>query len=150
MTTIKSNIQRGGSFLIEDADLESTFTPEEANEEQTMIREMARDFVDSETRPRGHLLEAQVDLMNIAGDLGLLSAHMPEAYGGMGLDTNSNTIIGEEIGRGGGSFNTTFAAHTGIGMLPILYFGTEAQKVEYLPKLASGEWKAAYCMTKPS
>ncbi|MCL4118179.1 UNVERIFIED_CONTAM: hypothetical protein GTU68_064401 [Idotea baltica] len=88
--------------------------------------------------------------MDMAGELGLLSAHIPEAYGGMGLDTNTNTIISEEIGKGGGSFNTTFAAHTGIGMLPILYFGTEEQKQKYLPILGSGEWKASYCLTEPS
>ena len=141
---------RGGAFLIEDSSLDSIFTPEEASEEQEMIRQMAREFVDKETRVKGHLLEAQVELMNKAGALGLLGAHIPGAYGGMGLDTNTNTIIGEEIGKGGGSFNTTFAAHTGIGMLPILYFGTESQKQKYLPLLSSGEWKAAYCLTEPS
>ena len=85
----------------------------------------------------------------MAGELGLLGAHLPEAYGGMNLDTNTTTIIGEELGRGGNSFNTTFAAHTGIGTLPILYFGTEHQKNKYIPLLASGQWKAAYCLTEP-
>lgn len=150
MTTATQKVVAGGSFLIQNADLKSIFVPEEMNEEQVMIREMTRDFVDSETRLRGHLLEAQVDLMSKAGELGLLGAQIPEEYGGMSLDTNSNTIIGEEIGKGGGSFNTTFAAHTGIGMLPILYFGTEEQKKEYLPKLSSGIWKSAYCLTEPS
>lgn len=140
---------RGGAFLIEKVDPETVFAPEESTEEQDMIRQMARDFVENETMIRGHLLESQVDLMEKAGELGLLGAHIPETYGGMGLDTNTNTIISEEIGRGGGSFNTTFAAHTGIGMLPILYFGTEDQKQNFLPKLCSGEWKAAYCLTEP-
>ena len=110
---------------------------------------MAREFVDAHAREKGHHLSEQTALMEMAGELGLLGAHIPESYGGMELDTNTNTIIGEEIGNGGGSFNTTFAAHTGIGMLPILYFGTEAQKQTFLPKLASGEWKAAYCLTEP-
>ncbi len=140
---------RGGAFLIEKVDPETVFVPEESTEEQDMIRQMTRDFVENETMVRGHLLESQVDLMDKAGELGLLGAHIPEIYGGMGLDTNTNTIISEEIGRGGGSFNTTFAAHTGIGMLPILYFGTEDQKQNFLPKLCSGEWKAAYCLTEP-
>ena len=140
---------RGGAFLIEPTDPESIFIPEETSEEQEMVRQMTRDFVNTETSVRGHLLEAQVDLMDKAGALGLLGAHIPEQYGGMGMDTNTNTIVSEEIGRGGGSFNTTFAAHTGIGMLPILYFGTEEQKQHFLPKLCSGEWKASYCLTEP-
>jgi alkylation response protein AidB-like acyl-CoA dehydrogenase len=148
-SNIDVKIVRGGSFLIENPPLDSMFVPEEASEEQNMIRQMAKDFVDTETRLKGHLLEAQVELMNKAGELGLLGAHIPETYGGMGLDTNTNSIIGEEIGKGGGSFNTTFAAHTGIGMLPILYFGTEEQKNKYLPLLCSGEWKSSYCLTEP-
>ncbi len=86
---------RGGAFLIEDAG--EIFVPEECTEEQEMIRQMAKDFVDTHARVNGHILEQQVPLMDIAGELGLLSAHMPEAYGGMGLDTNTNTIISEEI-----------------------------------------------------
>lgn len=147
--TIEEQMIRGGAFLVKETEPNAVFTPEETNEEQEMIRQMTREFVNNETKVRGHLLEAQVGLMEKAGELGLLGAHIPESYGGMGLDTNTNTIIGEEIGKGGGSFNTTFAAHTGIGMLPILYFGTEAQKQKYLPRLASGEWKASYCLTEP-
>ncbi len=146
--TIRQTI-KGGAFLIEKMDPESVFIPEEANEEQEMIRQMTRDFVETETIVKGHLLEEQVGLMDKAAELGLLGAHIPQEYGGLGLDTNTNTIISEEIGKGGGSFNTTFAAHIGIGMLPILYFGTEDQKQTYLPKLCSGEWKAAYCLTEP-
>jgi len=147
--TIEEQLIRGGAFLIEKTDAQTVFIPEEITEEQEMVRQMTRDFVNRETKVKGHLLEAQVELMDKAGELGLLSAHIPEQYGGMGMDTNTNTIISEEIGKGGGSFNTTFAAHTGIGMLPILYFGTEEQKLHYLPKLASGEWKASYCLTEP-
>ena len=82
--------------------------------------------------------------------LGLLGAGMPESYGGMNLNTITGAIIGEELGRGGGSFNTTFAAHTGIGMLPILYFGSEDQKMQYLPGLIDGSLKASYCLTEPN
>jgi alkylation response protein AidB-like acyl-CoA dehydrogenase len=146
--TIRQMI-KGGAFLIEKMDPELVFIPEEANEEQEMIRHMTRDFVETETIVKGHLLEEQVGLMDKAAELGLLGAHIPQEYGGLGLDTNTNTIISEEIGKGGGSFNTTFAAHIGIGMLPILYFGTEEQKQTYLPKLCSGEWKSAYCLTEP-
>ncbi|MDH3652470.1 MAG: acyl-CoA dehydrogenase family protein, partial [Saprospiraceae bacterium] len=117
---------KGGSFLIEDATPDQIFVPEDISEEQQMIREMTRAFVKGEGE-RMHQLEAQVDLMEKAGELGLLGAHMPHKYGGMELDVNSNSYIAEEIGYGGGSFNTSFAAHTGIGMLPILYFGTGAQ-----------------------
>jgi alkylation response protein AidB-like acyl-CoA dehydrogenase len=83
----------------------------------------------------------KVELMEKSGALGLLGAHIPEVYGGNPLDTNSNTLIGEELGKAGGSFDTTYAAHIGIGMLPILYFGTEEQKKKFLPGLCSGELK---------
>ncbi len=151
MSTITDENQliKGGAFLIKDSNPAEVFVPEDFTEEQRMIQNMAREFVDVHAREKGHFLAEQASLMEMAGELGLLGAHIPESYGGMQLDTNTNTIIGEEIGNGGGSFNTTFAAHTGIGMLPILYFGTEAQKQAYLPKLASGEWKAAYCLTEP-
>ncbi len=148
--TDKKESIKGGAFLIAESMSEDVFVPEDFTEEQQMIQAMTREFVETHARPKGHKLEEQVNLMEIAGELGLLGAHMPETYGGMALDTTTNTIIGEEIGKGGGSFNTTFAAHTGIGMLPILYFGTAAQKEQYLPKLISGEWKAAYCLTEPS
>ncbi len=148
-TSTTSRTLRGGSFLISQQEPAQVFTPEDLNEDQAMIRQMVRDFVDTQARPKGSLLEHQVELMRKSAELGLLGAHMPEVFGGMDLDTNANTVIGEEIGRGGGSFNTTFAAHTGIGMLPILYFGTAAQKQAYLPKLINGEWIACYCLTEP-
>ena len=151
MTTIaeKKELRKGGSFLIQETQASEVFVPEDLTEEQKMIQAMAREFVSNHTNEKGHFLDHQVDLMKMAGELGLLGAHFPEHYGGMGLETNTNTVIGEEIGKGGGSFNTTFAAHTGIGMLPILYFGTKVQKNTYLPKLASGDWLAAYCLTEP-
>ena len=139
---------RGGEFIIKDSTPADIFTPEDFNDDQVIVRQMCRDFV-AEMGDKAHVLEDQVALMEQAGTLGLLGAHIPEAYGGNPLDTNSNTLLGEELGRAGGSFDTTFAAHIGIGMLPILYFGTEEQKKKYLPGLCSGQHKASYCLTEP-
>lgn len=139
---------RGGEFIIRETAPEDIFIPEDFNDDQKMVRQMVKDFV-HEMGDKMHHLESQVELMEKSGELGLLGAHIPEAYGGNPLDTNSNTLIGEELGRAGGSFDTTYAAHIGIGMLPILYFGTEEQKKFYLPNLCSGKWKASYCLTEP-
>ncbi|MDQ3017602.1 MAG: acyl-CoA dehydrogenase family protein [Bacteroidota bacterium] len=139
---------RGGEFIIRDTDPSTTFIPEDFNEDQKMVRQMCKDFV-AEMGEKAHELEYQVELMEKSGALGLLGAHIPEEYGGNALDTNSNTLIGEELGKAGGSFDTSFAAHIGIGMLPILYFGTPEQKKKYLPGLSSGELKASYCLTEP-
>jgi alkylation response protein AidB-like acyl-CoA dehydrogenase len=141
-------IMHGGGFIVDQQHAEDVFIPEDFTEDQIMIQRVCRDFV-REAGTDVHELDKQVALMEKAGELGLLGAHMPEEYGGMALDTNTNTLIGEELGHGGGSFDTTFAAHIGIGMLPILYFGTEAQRKQYLPGLRSGELKAAYCLTEP-
>jgi hypothetical protein len=141
-------IMHGGGFIVDQQHAEDVFIPEDFTEDQIMIQRVCRDFV-REAGTDVHELDKQVALMEKAGELGLLGAHMPEEYGGMALDTNTNTLIGEELGHGGGSFDTTFAAHIGIGMLPILYFGTEAQRKQYLPGLCSGELKAAYCLTEP-
>ena len=143
----------GGEFLIKDASPESTFIPEEFSEEQLMIKQMASDFMEKEIYPMREKIEHQEDhaterLLERAAELGFLGAHMPEEYGGMALGANTNTLIGEVLGPSG-SWIVSFAAHTGIGMLPVLYFGTEAQKQTYLPKLISGEWKSAYCLTEP-
>jgi len=139
---------RGGECIIRDTSPDEVFIPEDFNEDQKMVRQMCRDFV-FEMGDKANVLSEQVGLMEKSGELGLLGAHMPEAYGGNPLDTNSNTLIGEELGKAGGSFDTSFAAHIGIGMLPILYFGTEEQKKKYLPGLSSGKLKAAYCLTEP-
>ncbi|MBK8562813.1 MAG: acyl-CoA dehydrogenase family protein [Saprospiraceae bacterium] len=147
-TLVKSNVLKGGEFVIKESEAADTFIPEDINEEQAMARQMVRDFA-AEAGEKPHKLEYQVALMEKAGELGLLGCHIPEEYGGTLLDTNANTFISEELGRMGGGFATTIAAHTGIGMLPILYFGTEELKLKYLPRLASGEWKAAYCLTEP-
>ncbi len=139
---------KGGEFIIRDTRPEETFIPEDFSEDQRMVRQMCQDFV-AEIGEKAHVMDAQVELMEKSGALGLLGAHIPETYGGNPLDTNSNTLIGEELGKAGGSFDTTFAAHIGIGMLPILYFGTEEQKKKYLPGLCSGAFKASYCLTEP-
>ncbi len=153
-TLIKSDVLKGGEFLIKDSLPEDTFIPEEINEEQQMVKTMVLDFLNQEIIPIRERLEKQEDGLAVSlfkkmADLGLLGTHMPAEYGGMEMDTNTNTLICDLIGPAG-SFTTSFAAHTGIGMLPILYFGTDAQKQEYLPRLISGDLKASYCLTEPS
>jgi alkylation response protein AidB-like acyl-CoA dehydrogenase len=148
-----SDILRGGAFLIQDASTASTFIPEEFGEEHLMILQMTRDFLEQEVFPVVDRIEKQeegltVSLLKKSGELGLLGAHMPVEYGGTALDTNANTIIADILGPAS-SFLVSFAAHTGIGMLPILYFGTEAQKARYLPKMLTGEMNASYCLTEP-
>lgn len=153
-TMEKTTLLKGGEFLIKEADFQDMFILEDANEEQLMIQEMTKDFVEKEIAPVDDKIEKQVEgvapgLLKKMGELGLLGAHMPEQFGGMALDNNTNTIIADAFG-GAGSFTVSFAAHTGIGMLPILYFGTEKQKETYLPRLITGELKSAYCLTEPS
>jgi len=145
---------KGGEFVIKDSKAEDTFIPEDFNEEQLMVKGMIEEFLKNEIYPNTQRIEKQekglsVALLKKAADLGLIGAHIPEQYGGIEMDTNTNTLICDGIGPAG-SFCTTFAAHTGIGMLPILYFGTEAQKEKYLPGLCAGELKASYCLTEPS
>jgi len=140
---------KGGEFIIKEQDHQSVFIPEDMDEEQKMVREMCQEFINQDVKPNQHKIENQTTILGKAAELGLLSAHIPDAYGGLEMDTNTVTLITEELGRGGGSFSTSFAAHTGIGMLPILYFGTEEQKQKYLPSLSSGEKYACYCLTEP-
>jgi len=152
-TTLQERISKGGEFIIRQSGPAEIFIPEEANEEQLMVRQMVRDFVEQEIRPNFSKIEKQepgltVGLLEKIAELGLLGTHMPEALGGMALDTNTNTFICEDLGPAG-SFTTSYAAHTGIGMLPILYYGTEEQKNKYLPGLINGELKASYCLTEP-
>ncbi|CAH1001827.1 putative acyl-CoA dehydrogenase [Neolewinella maritima] len=153
-TLTAQQVLKGGEFLIADADYHSTFTPEEFSEEQLMVKQMVEDFIQQEIYPNLDKIEKQEDniaprLLEKMADLGLLGSHMPESYGGMEMDTNTNTLICDVMGGSSGSFTVSYAAHTGIGMLPILYFGTEAQKEKYLPRLINGELKAAYCLTEP-
>ncbi len=151
---LQDHILKGGEFIIRDSGTSEIFIPEEASEEQLMVRQMVKDFIEQEIRPVAYEIEKQQEglapalLMKIA-ELGLLGTDMPEVFGGMALDTNTNTFICEDLGPAG-SFTTSYAAHTGIGMLPILYYGTEAQKAQYLPGLISGSLKASYCLTEPS
>ncbi len=152
-TMVATDVLKGGEFLIKVSRPEDIFIPEEFNEEQLMIKQTTLDFVEQEIIPNRPRIEKQepgltVSLMKKAGELGLLGPHMPAEYGGMELDTNTNTLISEILGPAG-SFSTSIAAHTGIGMLPILYFGTEEQKQRYLPGLISGDLRAAYCLTEP-
>ena len=153
-TKDKLEILNGAEFLIKESSVQDTFTPEDFSEEQKMIQESVHDFSKSEIYPNTAKIEKQEDniagtLLEKFGELGLLGTHMPEQYGGMDMDFNTNTIIGEAVGPSG-SFSVAYNAHTGIGMLPILYFGTDAQKEKYLPGLVTGQLKASYCLTEPS
>lgn len=146
-------VLKGSEFIIKDSLPEDTFTPEDTNEEQDMIRDMVKDFVQTQIEPDYQAIEKQKEgiakqKLMAAGELGLLGAHIPEEYGGMPMSTNTNTIIAEEIGYAG-SFSVAVSAHTGIGMLPIFYYGTEEQKKQYLPGLCSGKLVASYCLTEP-
>jgi alkylation response protein AidB-like acyl-CoA dehydrogenase len=147
------NNTKGGAFLISQTKPEDVFIPEELNEEQLMIRQMALEFVDNEVFTRLDAIDAQEEglvprLLEQAGELGLLGVSIPEAYGGFAKDFNTGTVVTEIIGAAH-SYSVAYSAHTGIGTLPILYFGTEAQKEKYLPGLASGQLKASYCLTEP-
>ncbi|MEM1218819.1 MAG: acyl-CoA dehydrogenase family protein [Bacteroidota bacterium] len=153
-TIIKPLSLKGGEFLIKDATADATFIPEDINEEQSMVRGMVKDFVENEVMAQYDRIEKQEEgvtlgLLRKAGELGILGAHMPAEFGGMELDNNTNTFIADEIGVTS-SWSVSFAAHTGIGMLPILYFGTDEQKQKYLPDLITGNLAAAYCLTEPS
>ena len=131
MDTLTSQLIKGAHFLFEDQLPSSVYTPEDFTEEQKMIRQSVDQFIDQEFMPVSDRLEAgehslNVSLLKSLGELGFLGTHMPETYGGLGMDTNTNTIITEALGRSG-AFSTTYGAHTGIGMLPILYYGNEEQ-----------------------
>jgi hypothetical protein len=152
-TLVANDVLKGGEFLIRESQPEDIFIPEELSEEQLMVRQMTIDFIEQEVFPVAQKIEKQEPgivpgLLSRAGELGLLGAHIPAIYGGTEMDTNTNTVISDVTGPAG-SFLVAFAAHTGIGMLPILYFGTEEQKQKYLPRLVSGELKASYCLTEP-
>jgi len=143
----------GGAFLIERQNADSVLIPEAFDDELKQFSKTARTFVEREILPDFEQLEAldyalSRQKMAKAGELGLLGVEIPEEYGGLGASKAASAVITEAI-SGSGSFNVTFSAHSGIGTLPIVYFGTEEQKRQYLPKLASGEWIAAYCLTEP-
>ncbi|WP_163858522.1 acyl-CoA dehydrogenase family protein [Paenibacillus elgii] len=144
----------GGSFIIEDIDFTRVVTPEDFTEEHRMIAQTTEDFVAGDIAPHDEEIEKldyelSVKMLRKAGELGLLGADVPEAYGGLGLDKVSSTLINERLTKAS-AFALTVGAHVGIGTLPIVYFGTEEQKKKYLPLLATGQKVAAYCLTEPS
>jgi alkylation response protein AidB-like acyl-CoA dehydrogenase len=153
MPTLTKSTQ-GGEYLIKDVHSSDIFIPEQFTEEQRMMAQACQDFIDTEITPNMEEIDSMKNpelvpsIFKKAGELGLLGITVPEEYGGMGMSFNTSMLIADIIGASG-SFSTTYGAHTGIGTLPILYYGDEAQKSKYLPKLASGEWAACYCLTEP-
>jgi alkylation response protein AidB-like acyl-CoA dehydrogenase len=154
MTTETKAVLKGGEWLIKETDAAASFTPEDFSDEQKMIRDMCRQYLNSEVIPlldRIDNLEPGLmrSLVQKAGEQGMLSVSFPEEYGGLGKDFVTSTIINDYLGAGH-SFSVAISAHTGIGTLPILYFGTEEQKQKYIPKLINGEWVGAYGLTEPN
>jgi alkylation response protein AidB-like acyl-CoA dehydrogenase len=145
---------KGGEFLIKETEAANVFIPEEFTEEQQMIAASSREFLEREIWPRLNDIdnakspELISSLMDKAGELGLLGTSVPEEFGGFGMNFNTSMLVAEVTGAGH-SFSVALSAHTGIGTLPIVYYGNDDQKSKYLPKLATGEWKAAYCLTEP-
>ncbi len=154
MSIITKKSINGGEFLIKETAAEDIFIFEEFSEEQKMMAQACQDFIETEIFPLIEEIDSMKNpdlipsIFKKAGELGLLGISVPEEYGGMGMSFNTSMLIADIIGSAG-SFSTTFGAHTGIGTLPILYYGTEQQKQKYLPKLAVGEWAACYCLTEP-
>jgi hypothetical protein len=153
METSTQQHLKGGEFIIKATDPQSVFIPEEFNEEHRMMADMAGDFLKQNVNPNLDRIDAMEpglmpSIMDKAGELGLLGVAIPEEYGGFGKDFITSMLMTEVLGAGH-SFSVAMAAHTGIGTLPILYFGNDAQKQKYLPKLATGEWKGSYCLTEP-
>ena len=155
MSTERNNNLKGGEFLIKEQTAQSTFIPEQVNEEQKMFRDMTRDFLEKEVTPLREKIDKQLEnpdlvpeLMHKIAELGILSAALPEEFGGMSVDFNTESVLSEELGKTQ-SFSVALAAHMGIGTLPILYYGTEEQKKKYLPGLGDGTIKASYCLTEP-
>jgi alkylation response protein AidB-like acyl-CoA dehydrogenase len=152
-TEIISTSIKGGEFIIKESKPDDIFIPEEFTEEHKMMSSMADEFLEQHITPNFDRIDKMEEglmssLLDKAGELGLLGVAIPEEYGGFGKDFITSTLMTETLGAGH-SFSVAVAAHTGIGTLPILYFGTEEQKKKYLPKLATGEWKASYCLTEP-
>jgi alkylation response protein AidB-like acyl-CoA dehydrogenase len=149
-----SDITRGGQFIVKETKCENIFTPEDFSEEQIMMRDSVKEFVDKEIWPNKNRFEAKdyaftEATMRKAGEMGFLSVAVPENYGGMGMGFVDTCLVCDYISGATGSFSTAFGAHTGIGTMPITLYGTEEQKQKYVPKLASGEWFGAYCLTEP-
>ena len=152
--TIAQKNLKGGEWLVKECTPAETFIPEQFSEEQQMIRDMCAQFLDTEVFPIVERIDALEEglmpsLVKKTGDLGLLSTSIPEEFGGLGKDFVSSTIVSEYLGSGH-SYSVAVSAHMGIGMLPLLYFGTPAQKAKYLPKLVTGEWAGSYGLTEPN
>jgi alkylation response protein AidB-like acyl-CoA dehydrogenase len=154
MNSPTQNIISGGEFLIREVQPQDVFTPEEFGEEQQMMAAATTDFIDKEVWPQKPRFEKKdyaltLELMKKAGELGLLGITVPQEYGGLGMGFNTGMLVCDRISGATGSLSTAYGAHTGIGTLPILLYGNEAQKAKYLPKLATGEFMGAYCLTEP-
>lgn len=149
------NILKGGQFLIKEAKCEDVFTPEDLSEEQVMMRDSVKEFVDREIWPNkerfeNHDYQLTENILKKAGELGFLGITIPEEYGGLGMGFMSSVLVTDYISGATGSIATAYGAHTGIGTLPIALYGNEAQKKKYLPNLVSGVWMGAYCLTEPT
>ncbi|HCZ10504.1 MAG TPA: acyl-CoA dehydrogenase, partial [Flavobacteriaceae bacterium] len=145
---------KGGEFMIKASAPDEIFTPEDFSEEQIMMRDSVKEFIDREVWPHKDRFEKKdyeltKTCMEKAGELGFLGVAVPEEYGGLGMGFVSTMLVCDYMSGATGSFSTAFGAHTGIGTLPIVLYGTEQQKQTYVPKLASGEWFGAYCLTEP-
>ncbi|APG59745.1 acyl-CoA dehydrogenase family protein [Christiangramia salexigens] len=152
--TENKEMLRGGQFLVKQINCEDVFTPEDFTEEHKMMKESVKEFVDREIWPKKEEFEKKnyqltEDLMKKAGELGFLGISVPEEYDGMGMGFVSTMLVCDYISGATGSMATAFGAHTGIGTMPILLYGNEEQKKKYIPKLATGEWFGAYCLTEP-
>ncbi|MCG2460065.1 acyl-CoA dehydrogenase family protein [Flavobacteriaceae bacterium F89] len=153
-TTLTKDILRGGQFLVKETKCEDIFTLEDLSEEQRMMRDSTKEFVDRELWAHWERFENKdygytEACMKKAGELGLLGVAVPEEYGGLGMGFVSTMLVCDYISGATGSFSTAFGAHTGIGTMPITLYGTEEQKKKYVPRLATGEWFGAYCLTEP-
>jgi alkylation response protein AidB-like acyl-CoA dehydrogenase len=151
---VKNKAIKGGEFVIRETAYSDIFIPEEFDEEAKMIRQTCIDFLDTEVLNKLDRIDAQEEglmqsLMDKSGELGMLGVSIPEEYGGFGKNFNTSMLVADAVG-GGFSFAVALSAHTGIGTLPILYYGNAEQKAKYIPKLGTGEWKAAYCLTEPN
>ena len=145
---------KGGEFIIKETQPEDIFTPEDFSEEQIMMKDSVKEFVDREIFPYKDRFEKKdyeftKSCMEKAGELGFLGVPVPQNYGGMGMGFVSTMLVCDYISGANGSFSTAFGAHTGIGTMPIVLYGTEEQIQMYVPKLANGEWFGAYCLTEP-
>ena len=154
-TQENKSILRGGQFLVKQTDCNDVFTPEDFSEQQQMMKQAVMEFNDREIIVHRSRFEAKdfaltEEVMRKAGALGFLSVAVPEKFGGMGMGFVSTVLTCDYISSGTGSFSTAFGAHTGIGTMPITLYGTEDQRNKYVPKLASGQWFGAYCLTEPS